>query len=66
MAGYGWNGYKIESEQTQLSLKAPQAIGEVRFDVVSLFQKEVKTLREEFGRARSDEAASRAHGSETN
>lgn len=33
-----------------------QAIGEVRFDVVSLFQKEVKTLREEFGRARSDEA----------
>ncbi|CAL1145540.1 unnamed protein product [Cladocopium goreaui] len=33
-----------------------QAIAEVRFDVVSLFQKEVKTLREEFGRARSDEA----------
>eukprot|EP00435_Cladocopium_sp_Y103_P045134 s1791_g12.t2 len=33
-----------------------QAIGEVRFDVVSHFQKEVKTLREEFGRSRSDEA----------
>ena len=42
-----------------LSWTSLQAIAEVRFDVVSHFQKEVKTLREEFGRSRSDEVWSR-------
>ena len=58
----GRSSYKMLQEpqlDLAISWTSLQAIAEVRFDVVSHFQKEVKTLREEFGRSRSDEVWSR-------